>query len=147
ATGPSASTIKFYTSDVPKYPYDPAKAKALLKEAGYKGEKIRMLPLAYGETWQRWGEAVKQNLQDVGMTIETIATGIRWAEGPVWVPRGDYLLFSDPPANVIRRWSRATGTEVFLSPSDAVAPDPATVREGGSNGLTLDHAGNLLIAG
>ncbi len=42
--------------------YDPAKAKALLKEAGYKGEKVRLLPLPYGETWQRWGEAVKQNL-------------------------------------------------------------------------------------
>ena len=42
--------------------YDPAKAKALLKEAGYKGEKIRLLPLPYGETWQRWAEAVKQNL-------------------------------------------------------------------------------------
>ncbi|MDX5984897.1 SMP-30/gluconolactonase/LRE family protein [Sphingomonas echinoides] len=83
----------------------------------------------------------------VDTPIETIATGIRWAEGPVWVPHGDYLLFSDPPANVIRRWSRAKGTELFLSPSDAVAPDPATVREGGSNGLTLDHSGNLLIAG
>lgn len=76
ATGPSVSTIKFYTDDVPKYDYDPAKAKALLKEAGYKGEKLRMLPLAYGETWQRWGEAVKQNLQDVGMNIETIATDV-----------------------------------------------------------------------
>jgi ABC-type transport system substrate-binding protein len=39
ATGPSASTVKFYTDDVPKYPCDPAKAKALLKEAGYNGEK------------------------------------------------------------------------------------------------------------
>jgi peptide/nickel transport system substrate-binding protein len=76
ATGPSASSIKFYTADVPKYDYDPAKAKALLKEAGYNGEKIRLLPLAYGETWQRWGEAVKQNLQDVGMNIETIATDV-----------------------------------------------------------------------
>jgi peptide/nickel transport system substrate-binding protein len=76
ATGPSASTIKFYTDDVPKYPFDPAKAKALIKEAGYNGEKIRMLPLAYGETWQRWGEAVKQNLQDVGLNIETIATDV-----------------------------------------------------------------------
>ena len=76
ATGPSASTIKFYTDDVPKYPFDPAKAKALLKEAGYNGEKIRLMPLAYGETWQRWGEAVKQNLQDVGMNIETIATDV-----------------------------------------------------------------------
>ncbi|OYU91760.1 MAG: peptide ABC transporter substrate-binding protein [Bradyrhizobiaceae bacterium PARB1] len=76
ATGPSASTIKFYTDNVPKYPYDPAKAKALLKEAGYKGEKIRIMPLPYGETWQRWGEAVKQNLVDVGFNIETIATDV-----------------------------------------------------------------------
>src|SRR5258705_3983011 len=76
ATGPSASTIKFYTDDVPKYPFDPAKAKALLKEAGYKGEKVRLMPLPYGETWQRWGAAVKQNLMDVGMNIATIATEV-----------------------------------------------------------------------
>ncbi len=76
ATGPSASTIKFYTDDVAKYPFDPARAKALLKEAGYKGEKIRLMPLPYGETWQRWGEAVKQNLGDVGINIETIATDV-----------------------------------------------------------------------
>jgi peptide/nickel transport system substrate-binding protein len=76
ATGPSASTIKFYTDDVPKYDFNPAKAKALLKEAGYNGEKVRLMPLAYGETWQRWGEAVKQNLQDVGINIETIATDV-----------------------------------------------------------------------
>lgn len=76
ATGPSSSAIKFYTDNVPKYPYDPAKAKALLKEAGYKGEKIRLMPLPYGETWSRWGEAVKQNLVDVGMNIETIATDV-----------------------------------------------------------------------
>ncbi|MEJ8631751.1 hypothetical protein P0F65_22220 [Sphingomonas sp. I4] len=31
-----------------------------------------------------------------GTEPEVIATGIRWAEGPVWVPRGEYLLFSDP---------------------------------------------------
>jgi peptide/nickel transport system substrate-binding protein len=76
ATGPSASTIKFYTDDVAKYPFDPAKAKALLKEAGYNGEKIRLMPLPYGETWQRWGEAVKQNLMDVGLNIETVATDV-----------------------------------------------------------------------
>lgn len=84
---------------------------------------------------------------DVDAPIETIASGIKWAEGPVWVPHGRYLLFSDPPANIMRRWSRADGVTVFLNPADAVAPDPATVREGGSNGLALDHAGNLLIAG
>jgi peptide/nickel transport system substrate-binding protein len=35
-----------------------------------------MMPLPYGETWQRWGEAVKQNLGDVGITIETVATDV-----------------------------------------------------------------------
>ncbi|GAA3263830.1 hypothetical protein GCM10020258_29630 [Sphingomonas yabuuchiae] len=41
-----------------------------------------------------------------GTEPEVIATGIRWAEGPVWVPGGDYLLFADPPANIVRRWER-----------------------------------------
>src|SRR3546814_18631246 len=52
----------------------PAMAKKLLKEAGYKGEKVRFMPLPYGETWQRWGEAVRQNLQDVGINLEIVAT-------------------------------------------------------------------------
>jgi peptide/nickel transport system substrate-binding protein len=75
-TGPFASTTKFYTSDVQKYEYNPAKAKALLQEAGYNGETIRLLPLPFGETWQRWGEAVRQNLQDVGIRIEPVATDV-----------------------------------------------------------------------
>ena len=76
ATGPSASSIKFYSDNVTKYDYDPAKAKALLQEAGYNGEKVRLLPLPYGETWQRWAEAVKQNLEDVGINVEMQATDV-----------------------------------------------------------------------
>lgn len=77
--------------------------------------------------------------------VETIATSIRWAEGPVWVP-GIGLLFSDPPANVIRRWTPAGGVTAFLSPSGAAGTDPVLVREAGSNGLGLAHDGALLIA-
>jgi peptide/nickel transport system substrate-binding protein len=76
ATGPVASTTKFYSDDVASYEYSPSKAKALLEEAGYKGEKVRLLPLPYGETWQRWAEAVKQNLQDVGIQVEQVATDV-----------------------------------------------------------------------
>lgn len=79
--------------------------------------------------------------------IDVIARHIRWAEGPVWVPAGDYLLFSDPPANLVRKWDRRTGAVTpFLSPSGAGDTDPKLVREPGANGLALDHQGRLLIA-
>lgn len=81
-----------------------------------------------------------------GAEVEVIATGIKWAEGPVWVKHGGYLLFSDPPANIMRRWSRKDGVSVFLQPSGTGGLDPKLVREAGSNGLAIDHRGGLLIA-
>ena len=78
--------------------------------------------------------------------VEVIATGIRWAEGPLWVPALNALLFTDPPANIVRRWSRASGTSVFLSPSGAPGTDPKSIREPGANGLALDRSGGLLLA-
>ena len=76
ATGPFSSKLPFYSEQEPKYPYDPKKAKALLKEIGYGGKPLRLLPLPYGETWQRWAEAVKQNLADVGIPVEIVATDV-----------------------------------------------------------------------
>jgi gluconolactonase len=81
-----------------------------------------------------------------GTEPEVIATGIRWAEGPVWVPDGGYLLFSDPPANLVRRWQRGRGVTSCLDPSGAANTDPKLVREPGANGLALDARGRLLIA-
>src|SRR5206468_7904449 len=81
-----------------------------------------------------------------GAQVEVIATGIKWAEGPVWVRDGGYLLFSDPPANIMRRWSAKDGVSVFLEPSGTGGLDPKLVREAGSNGLAMDHHGRLLIA-
>ena len=52
---------------------------------------------------------------DSTQSVETLVTGIRWAEGPVWVPNGGFLLFSDPPANIMRRWSRKDGVNIFLN--------------------------------
>ncbi|WP_425405522.1 ABC transporter substrate-binding protein [Hwanghaeella sp.] len=80
-TGPVSTKTKFYSDDVPKYPYDPEKAKALLEEMGYDGTPVRLLPLPYGETWQRWAEAVKQNLEEVGVTVEMVSTDVAgWNE-------------------------------------------------------------------
>ncbi|WP_295807406.1 ABC transporter substrate-binding protein [uncultured Nitratireductor sp.] len=76
ATGPVSSSTRFYTDDVNQYDYDPEKAKALLDEMGYDGETVRLLPLPYGETWQRWAEAVKQNLGEVGINVEIVSTDV-----------------------------------------------------------------------
>ena len=82
-----------------------------------------------------------------GAEVEVVATGIKWAEGPVWVPQdGGYLLFSDPPANIMRKWTRKDGVSVFLEPSGTGGLNPKLVREPGSNGLAMDHHGRLLIA-
>jgi gluconolactonase len=78
--------------------------------------------------------------------VEEIAHGITWAEGPVWVKNGDYLLFSDPPMNTIYRWSRAAGQSAFMHPSGYAGTDLAPFREAGSNGLAIDAAGALIMA-
>src|SRR5262249_2154874 len=39
------------------------------------------------------------------MAVERVATGMRWAEGPVYFPAGRYVLFSDIPNNRIMRFS------------------------------------------
>ena len=41
--------------------------------------------------------------------VERLATGFRWAEGPVWFGDGRYLLWSDIPNNRVMRWDEATG--------------------------------------
>ncbi|HEY0622655.1 SMP-30/gluconolactonase/LRE family protein [Sphingomonas sp.] len=78
--------------------------------------------------------------------IEVLAGGYTWSEGPLWVPQGDYLLFSDVPKNVVHRWDRTNGAKPFLSPSGFQGVVPATIREPGANGLALDRQGRLLLA-
>jgi len=76
ASGPITSTIPFFDKVDPQYKYDPKKAEALLKEIGYDGKPLRLLPLPYGETWQRWAEVVKQNLKAVGIPVEIESTDV-----------------------------------------------------------------------
>lgn len=85
-------------------------------------------------------------LIDGASPIEVIARGINWAEGPVWVKKGGYLLFSDVPANVAWRWKAGEGATPFLKPSGLAGPIPAAIREAGSNGMILDGHGDLLMA-
>ena len=67
------------------------------------------------------------------MAVERVATGFRWAEGPVYFPAGRYVLFSDIPNNRIMRYTEDDGhTSVFRQPSM------------NSNGNTIDREGRLI---
>jgi gluconolactonase len=77
--------------------------------------------------------------------IAQLAEGFIWAEGPVWVRDGGYLLFSDVPGNAMYRWSEADGVTTFLSPSGYDGPPTEAFAEPGSNGLALDASGALLV--
>ena len=78
--------------------------------------------------------------------MEKLAEGFGWAEGPVWVKSGGYLLFTDVPGNKMWKWSENGGLEKFLDPSGATAPDPDIWREAGANGLALLDARTILLA-
>jgi gluconolactonase len=76
--------------------------------------------------------------------VEKLAGGFQFTEGPVWHPDG-YLLFSDPNANTIYRWSPDGSVSVFRTKSGYTGFDIGRYRQPGSNGLTLDADGLLTI--
>jgi gluconolactonase len=78
--------------------------------------------------------------------IEKLAEGFGWAEGPIWVKNGGYLLFTDVPGNKMWKWSQNGGLEKFLDPSGAANPDPAVWREAGANGISIYDKKSIVYA-
>jgi gluconolactonase len=64
--------------------------------------------------------------------VTWLADGAIWAEGPVYLPDDDAVVWSDVRGNVVRRWSEADGSTELHRPSDF------------ANGHTLDHDGRIL---
>ncbi len=64
--------------------------------------------------------------------VEKLATGFTFTEGPIWHPDG-YLLFSDMPGDVRRKWSEADGIVEVMKPANKC------------NGMTLDDDLNLIV--
>jgi gluconolactonase len=64
--------------------------------------------------------------------LETLATGFRWIEGPVWMGDAGCLLFQDLPRDRTMRWSEETGISVYRAPSAY------------ANGQTRDRQGRLI---
>ncbi|MFD6177075.1 MULTISPECIES: SMP-30/gluconolactonase/LRE family protein [unclassified Isoptericola] len=65
--------------------------------------------------------------------LERLWTGGRWTEGPLYVPAGRYLLFSDIPNDRVLRWDEADG-------SVSVLESPARY----PNGRTIDRQGRVV---
>jgi len=79
-----------------------------------------------------------------------LAEGFKFTEGPIWIDKdGGYLLFSDPNANTIYKYTpngnQDGKLEVFRTPSGYSGTDIAEYGQPGSNGLTLDPQGRLTI--
>ena len=64
--------------------------------------------------------------------VERLGTGFTFTEGPLWHPDG-YLLFSDMPGDVRRRWDEESGVTEVANPSNK------------GNGMTWDLDGRLLV--
>jgi len=78
-----------------------------------------------------------------GAKVEKLAEGFVWSEGPVWYR--DSVVFSDVPENIVYQWKPGTTkAEVFIKPSGMTTPTPG-FKEQGSNGLTVDAKGDLIL--
>ncbi|MGX1930973.1 SMP-30/gluconolactonase/LRE family protein [Flagellimonas sp. 2504JD4-2] len=103
------------------------------------------------DDWKELGSVVVSQPElnkviDVNAKIEKLAEGFQFIEGPVWHPDG-YLLFSDPNANVIYKYSPKTkNVEVHITKSGYTGTDIGKIHQPGSNGLTLDANGRLFVA-
>jgi gluconolactonase len=64
--------------------------------------------------------------------LETLATGFRWIEGPVWMGDANCLLFQDLPNDRTMRWIEGQGISVYRAPSHY------------ANGQTRDRQGRLI---
>ena len=74
--------------------------------------------------------------------IQKLAEGFTFTEGPVWDARNERLYFSDVRGNTIYSWSEEAGAKPFIQPVYAEESDHPSV---GSNGLTLDEEGRLIL--
>ena len=79
-----------------------------------------------------------------GTSIQELASGFSWTEGPVWVADGNYLLFSDIPKNKVYKLDAQNDTITYLHPS-GYSFENFSGKEPGSNGLLLNNTGELVL--
>jgi gluconolactonase len=97
-----------------------------------------ILPLA-AQSVRRLDPALDK-IVPAGAVIEKVIGNLQFAEGPVWLRNGGYLLFSDIPSNAIMKWTGELSA--FRKPVfGREFPQGVQI---GTNGLTLDRQGRLI---
>ena len=76
-------------------------------------------------------------------TIDKVAEGFVFLEGPVWRKADARLFYSDLRGNAIYQWTAANGTSDLLKPF--FTGDGTGLRGVGPNGIALDAEGRLLV--
>ena len=157
ATGPIPSTqAEFYTPDTTQYPFDPARAEALLDAAGLPrgpdGVRVRLnhFTMPYGDVLRRAGEFLRESLKQIGVELQLVNLDLAPFLRRIYGDRDFdtystyYSASADPQIGVVRRysskailknvaWSNGTG---YASPeadrlieASAVEVDPAKRRD------------------
>ena len=74
-----------------------------------------------------------ETLIDPYAPVGQVGTGFNFTEGPIWHPVHHFLLFSDMPGDVRRRWDAKRGVVEVKRPSNKC------------NGMTYDAELNLIV--
>lgn len=114
-----------------------------------RGNEVPPTPDKTGVEYLEAGrlEAITGNFYNIiprEARLEILARGHDWTEGPLWVARGGYLLYSDIPRNAIYKWDSVNGSQPYLQPS-GFSGTGFKGEEPGSNGLLLDPEGRLVL--
>jgi gluconolactonase len=75
--------------------------------------------------------AADESLVESGAKVQKLASGMKFTEGPVWIPAKKIVVFSDIPNSKLMQWSEKDGLSEFRASEQA-------------NGNILDMDGRLL---
>lgn len=79
--------------------------------------------------------------------LERLVGEFDWSEGPTWLKSEKSIVFSDVPQNTVYMWNEHDGLSIYLLPSGySHRDDIPRGGEPGSNGLTTDSQGRLVLA-
>jgi peptide/nickel transport system substrate-binding protein len=103
---------------------NPAKARALMKEAGYKGEKIRFRTTGARAEMLTFSEVMAKQLRDVGFNVELVVMDMgaytkEWFAKDGWELSALHNTFRDDPS-LLAMWANS---EIFARPTREQRPD------------------------